>query len=55
MKRHLNRDPSLIVGQLKPMLSALETISIKTIQRLCHQDLNPPSMKMVAKPSSLRP
>ncbi len=50
MKRHLKRDLTLTAVQLKATLPALETISIRTIQWLCHKDLNLPSRKMAAKP-----
>ncbi len=49
MKSHLNRDPTLFAGQLKVMIPALESISIRTIQRLCHKDLNLPYRMMAGR------
>jgi hypothetical protein len=50
MKRHLNRDPTLSAKQLKALVPALESLSIRSIQMLCAKNLNLPSRKMAAKP-----
>ncbi len=50
MKRHLNRGPTLSAKQLKVLVPALVSLSIRSIQRLCAKNLNLPSRKMAAKP-----
>ncbi len=50
MKRHLTRDLTMSAKQLKAALSALETIFIRSIYRLCTKNLSLSTRKIVAKP-----
>jgi hypothetical protein len=46
MRKRLLRNPTKTAKQLKAVLSALENISIRTIQRICLEKLKLPSRKM---------
>jgi hypothetical protein len=50
MRKRLLRNPTLTAKQLKAMLSALENIFIRTIQKICLAKLKLPSRKMAPKP-----